>query len=757
MSIVILTAKIAVRFFGKANRIQKSLMRPTLLFLLFTHLAWAQFTYTLSQEAKAVTDTDTLNLAWAGGLNAAQINTLDLNGDNQVDLVVYDRMAGRVLTFLTINASYVYAPEFESYFPAETSGFMLLRDYNCDGRKDLFTKDLLGIRVFKNVTPSGQPPAWEPVFFYTGFPGPKSDVLLTKGFVGKINLQLQPDDLPALIDADGDGDLDIFNVKFVGTNTIEFHKNFSMERYGTCDSLDLERITQYWGEVEECTCGNFAFGVPCATSGGRINHAGGKSLLAIDLDNDQDMDILYSESECTRVYRLSNTGNAAEPLITASSAFPASTPIDILPFPSVYYEDVDFDGIPDLLASPNIFLREYFSTNLRQSVWCYKNSGTAQLPQFTLQQRNFLQGSMIDVGDNAVPAFYDADGDGDLDMFIGNYVNGSSGRGSIYYFDNTGSRTEPIFKLITDDLYALSLYGYTNIKPQFFDVNGDAKTDLVFTASNRSGVGTNLYFVPNQNNIGLNFSGQSITPLNFPIFSGENVTLAYINDDALPDILLGKQNGSVQYWQNTGSSSTPVFTLASEAYLGIGPSVLRQFPTAAIGDLDADGNADLVIGDQTGKLSIISNFKQATDAGNAVRNIIYQPFTETYTSMNLGGRIWPTIANLFSMNKPSIITGNILGGIHILKHDGGQALSETPVIDIFPNPLNKATSESITLRVDRPAVVKLYTITGQDLDQSLQMQGQQAYEYSIANLSSGIYVLRFVIEGKTYSRRFIVL
>ncbi|MBX2957755.1 MAG: T9SS type A sorting domain-containing protein [Cyclobacteriaceae bacterium] len=728
-------------------------MRLISIFILITHFSLAQFTYTFHQQVPVIIDQDTLQMPWAGGLNTAQFNTIDLDGDGKDDLALFDRMANRVITFLNVDNQWTYAPEYEIFFPEETSGFMLLRDFNCDGKKDLFTKDVQGIKVFKNTSQTGQPLSWEQFLFYTGFPGAKSQVLLTKGFSGMINLQLQSDDLPALVDIDGDGDLDILNVKFVGTSTIEFHKNFSIERYGTCDSLDFERITQAWGNVEECDCGVFAFGEPCNT-GGRTKHAGGKSLLALDLDNDNDMDILFAEAECTRVYQLTNVGTTENPSITSALNFPPDAPIAILQFPSVYYEDVDFDGRKDLIASPSIFAREFLQTDLQRSTWFYKNTGTEQLPIFSFQRRNFLQAEMIDVGDNAVPAFYDADGDGDLDMFIGTFVNGV--RGSIYYFENTGTRIEPTYKLITDNFLGLSFYNFTNIKPQFADVNGDAKMDLVFTASNAVGLGTNLFYVLNTSSIGLNFNDQQVQSLNFPIFSSENILITHINNDLLPDLLVGKRDGSLQYWQNTGTSTAPSFTLASNAYLGLSASILRQNLSMAAGDLNGDGLPDLILGDQNGELRIVNNFKEATDAGSASTNIIYNPLNQTYSSQNLGGRVWSSIANLFNTTKPAIVVGNILGGLHILRHDESAPLPETPQISIYPNPVNQEYSPIININVDRPALAYVLSITGQEVGQPILLQGQQLYQFRVDSLSPGMYIMRFIINGKSHARRFIV-
>ena len=276
----------------------------------------AQFSYVLDQTIPVRPDGGAeLLMPWAGGLNAAHYNTMDLNHDGKDDLVLFDRTADKIITFLQQNNQYQYAPDYESFFPDEVTNWLLLRDFNCDGKKDIFTGDILGIKVYLNETVEGENPTWKQFLFYSGFAGTKSQVLLTKGFSGKINLQLQFDDLPSIGDADGDGDLDIFNVRFVGNGTVEYHQNFSMERYGSCDSLDFERQTQNWGDFIECQCGSFAFNdedCPPVT-GGRVQHAGGKSLLVLDTDGDATMDLLFSEASCPNLFLLKNEGTLARP------------------------------------------------------------------------------------------------------------------------------------------------------------------------------------------------------------------------------------------------------------------------------------------------------------------------------------------------------------------------------------------------------------------------------------------------------------
>jgi hypothetical protein len=246
----------------------------SILFVLIAFFAQAQFTYEFNQDIEVEVDGKLLGLPWAGGLNSVQVNTMDLNGDTKQDLVLFDRTANKLITFLNQNNQFVFAPEYEALFPAEVTQWILLRDFNCDGKKDIFTSDPFGIVVFVNTTRSGEKLTWRS--FNPGFP------LLTKGFTGNINLKVNESDIPAIDDVDGDGDLDILNVRFVGIGTVEWHKNLSKERTGTCDSLQLERVTQNFGNFEECNCGVFAFGKTCAQlNGGRTQHAGGTARNSI--------------------------------------------------------------------------------------------------------------------------------------------------------------------------------------------------------------------------------------------------------------------------------------------------------------------------------------------------------------------------------------------------------------------------------------------------------------------------------------------
>lgn len=730
-----------------------------LLLLTWPLCSNAQFTYFLDQTipVKNINGND-LAMPWAGGLNAAQYNAMDINGDDVHDLVLFDRMANRVITFVVENNKYRYAPEYESLFP-EVTNWLLLRDFNCDGKKDIFTGDALGIKVYVNTTTALQSLQWDRFRFFNSVNNSQSDVLLSKGLSGKVNLQLQYDDLPSITDVDNDGDMDIMSFRYGGGSTVEYHKNFSIERYGTCDSLDFERVTQTFGNITECECGEFAFyGEACPPHNGeRIEHAVGKALLVTDLDGDLDPEILLSEAACNKAFLLLNEGTLQNPSFNSAAPFPSGHPIDFPTFPAVFYEDVDFDGLADLVATPNIFQKEPAHIDLKNSNWLYKNTGSQQTPTFTFIQNNFMQDQMIDVGDNAVPTFADADGDGDMDLFMG---QGSAEHtsGSIYFYENTGTKNQPAFKLITEsyiDLAQLLGHPVHNIRPQFADINSDGRTDLIFTATNRDSNQTLLYYILNTNINSVNLSGQAVNLVTATHLSfSENVHLTDVNLDGLTDMLIGRNTGAVEYWKNNGPKGSISLALETKTFLDMGASIERQSPSLATADLNADGKADLVVGDQTGILTIVGNYREGADSLNRLTAMLFDPLSNAYVSRPFAGRLWPAPANLFNSNKPALVIGNMLGGVHLLKNDNGESLPGEIAIDLYPTLLKQ--NETLYVKTDRPASAQILSVMGQQLGDPFLLEPSQIYPVKLPFLAQGLYLVQVRTNKRSYVRRIII-
>jgi hypothetical protein len=553
---------------------------------------------------------------------------------------------------------------------------------------------------------------------------------------------------------DGDGDLDIVNMRFVSPGTAEYHKNMSMENYGKCDSLEYVRITQKWGDWEECSCGSFAFGETCAQSGGRTNHNVGKALLVIDTDGDGNKDVLFSEDDCPALFLLKNEGTTEIADMNSAIPYPPTKPIFMPLFPATFYEDVDFDDVPDLLASPARNARTGLNNSFRKSIWYYKNTGTAQNPNFTFVKDDFLQDEMLEVGDYAFPALTDYDGDGDQDLFIGNYGN-ENFRGVIAFYENVGSPTFSSFKLVTEDFLQLSLLSRYNMKPQFIDINSDGNVDLAFLISEAVNFTTNLFYIEGRKPNALSFDGLEVKSANFDVGNNENILLEDVDQDGIVDVLVGASNGAFEYWRNLGPRGSFNFVLENPAFMNLGPSISRANANASIADMDNDGRQDLIIGDQSGHLTIFGDFRGTMNSPQPTSNLVFDSFGENYIDKDMGSRIKPVAVNLFNSNRPAIVVGTVSGGIFMLKNDGGQQLKTEPDIIIYPNPLLPA--QPLSVRTDRSMLMELFTIMGQRISDPMFVGGNLPFSIEIAGLSPGMYIARFTFAGETYGRKFIVL
>jgi hypothetical protein len=711
----------------------------SLIVWLASFVIRAQSNFSFVQSIPVEVNGQPLPNPWAGGLNSAQINSMDLDFDGDEDLAVFDRTANKLFPFLRSGTHYVYAPDYEAFFPTLTS-WILLRDFNGDGKKDLFTGNIAGISVYVNVS-SGATLKWRP--FNNGFP------LLTQGFNGPVNLKVNLTDIPAIDDVDGDGDFDILNARFVGVGTIEYHQNMSMENTGRRDSMQMARISQEWGGFEECNCGKFAFnGIDCTQlPGGRVQHDAGKSLLTLDVNNDGVRDLLFSEQNCTSLYGLINQGTNALADVETYQIFPPTNASNLL-FPAAFYEDVDFDDTNDLIISSNISSTVFSNLDFSNSVWQYKNTGTELLPQFSFVKSNFLQESMIDVGSYAAPSFADADRDGDLDMFV-SYWSGADTISSIYQYENTGTLDQPAFKLITKDYLQFSKFEFYNIKIQFIDVNRDGKTDLAFTATSKKTHITQLYFLFNQSSGVFDFTSQLPVATGVQIDQAENVSLVDITKDGLPDMLVGKVNGSLQYWINAGTANSFFPVLSSQAYLGLGSSIIRYCISTSMVDLKQDGKPDLLVGNK-GSLVIFSDFQSAQ---NAVVDTVYveNALKGIYENRNLGGAIQLTTADLYFNFSPLVFVGTISGGIYVLKPEKINSL-ET-LFFLWPNPA--ITAEDIHLRSNQNVNVQIFNIIGQKIGDSFLMDANETYSLN-HSLAAGMYVARVSFPSKTMTLKFII-
>lgn len=666
------------------------------------------------------TNENELILAFAGGINSAQFQTIDVDGDNDLDLILFDRSSDKINCFENTGETYTYRPEFEYLFPDGIQHWLVLADYDCDGKKDLFTYTGQGIRVFRN-TSSGAGLTWDLVV----------DPLKTLGSSSQINLLFNPTDIPSIFDLDSDGDLDILVFDFASSNQIEFHQNHTIENTGTC-GLEFVRETRTYGEIRDCDCDDFTVDEPCSTSG-RILHAGGKAILSLDYNMDGLLDIVLSQEACNNLSFAENIGATANASFDPfDNNFPNfSTPINFSSFPAAFYEDVTFDGKKDLLISSNERSNDDQNIDFKSSSLLYENMGQFNTNLFS-SATPFLQDKMIDVGEFAYPAIADVDGDGNNDLIIGNAGNptGSEYVSSMSYFKSTA--TGMVWQ--TDDLFGLSTLGLTFIKPQFIDINNDQLVDLVFSA--RDAVNsTGIHYLFNQGNAQMLFDLSQLKTMNVALTSLDDFHLTDINEDGLPDLLMGLSSGRLEYHTNTGIIGDPTFTLENSEFLGIMDSGDRSNISITTGDINGDDVPDLITTDRSGQLVIYSNFPSASVAKQ--ESFIRTGEGSALVPTRFGRVSKPAAGQLFGQSTLAI--GSIQGGVRLLANSGesvenGLTLQAFPVPSSEDHIVNFLTNQSNTR-------LEIYTLTGRKILETFL----SAYNISSLNLShleSGLYLAK---------------
>jgi hypothetical protein len=738
---------------------------PLLIFFsaLFIPL-WAQtFRFEFQSTIPLLLEADTLTNAWAGGMNAAHYNTMHLNGDTLLDLVVFERFTNTVSTFLAVAKKgkyfYQHTLSYEGQFPKDLQGWVLMADYNKDGKKDIFTSGKLGVKVYQN-TSTASSLAWKLV----------ADPLLTQGTSGMINLQTYFSDIPAITDLDQDGDLDILTYDALGKR-VEYHQNQTMERYHQADSLAFKRVNACWGRFEQgSSCGEYQFDIDCGNATGktksslRVNHAGGYSLLVLDVDGDGDGDLLTGHEECSSISKLTNHGDAGQARFTqVEDRYPASKPIFFPQFPIVFYEDVDFDGINDLIATPNVSANPYDLINFAKSSWLYKNTGSNDSPLFEFVQNDFLQATMLDVGENAFPALADYDGDGDLDLFIGNKGNPVSNTWQIYatisLYENMGTPQQAAFKFITDDYLELSSLEFTFLKPSFIDINGDKITDLTFVSNTDR---TDVKYIVNEGSAdqAFQFSKESIQLLPLALHADDTPLLYDLDGDGDVDALVSRSSGELAYYLNTGSAASPQYSLQSNTLATATGEVFEPHLILSMADFNGDGKADLITADKQGKLimypDLLDKLKHIPILVER-KEVTFQKGNVTYTSSPLTGFLFPTAADMDGDSLPEILLGTQAGGILFLQNQASSAIpngleERKEASMIYPNP----TYGEIYLKSEVKGEVTVSTLLGQQVTAKHQLPANQEFPISLRHLPNGFYLVQVLSQKGTMVKKILL-
>ncbi|MCF8253781.1 MAG: T9SS type A sorting domain-containing protein [Bacteroidia bacterium] len=723
---------------------------------------------------------DSLDYPFTGGLNAPQFSKIDLDGDGIKDLFVFDRVGNKVLTFLYKAGKYSYAPQYESEFPPLFK-WVIIKDYNCDGKLDIFTevdynaqpqKDKYvssnGVRVLRNEsTVAGK-------FIWKQDLNQLEDMGL--GSLPPSNIALANSDFSSFEDIDGDGDLDILQMPF-GKNVITYYQNMSKEMNYNCDSLKYIFRDECWGYASYLVNSNGFYlndNSACYRNYKVAKH-NGTTLTLFDSDDDGDMDLIYGDVGFQTLVYLENgkTLNSLgrDSIISQDTIFPMySTPASIEIFPASYLLDVDGDAKKDMLVAPNA---EVAAKN-KDMVLFYKNTGTDKKPVFTYQSNDFIIGKTFDLGGGSIPNLVDIDGDGDLDLVIatqGEFTQTGNASDRLVLYLASG--TNRITYTLADNNF-LNINGVSpaiqRIVPTFGDLTGDGKADLLIGDGNGR-----FHFYENNSN-GTSYAFTKKSDDFFGMYAGVYAApqLVDLNKDGKLDIVSGRKNGTLVYFENSGSTTAPNFTSAptidsigkinvAEMVLSGGiPYYFDGYSIPHVCDLDKDGNYEILVGSEQGRLFMYRNFDaNANRVCDEIENVFSDGAGVAPSNMFFGPKVSAFSGDVDKDGIPELFIGNSRGGLRLYSADikgviSGvkETIGSKSNLVVYPNPAH----QELFIRSDRNLDGMSYSIYD-ILGNSVQTGKLDAYQTNIdlTGIQPGFYLLNAIdVKGNQFVAKFLV-
>ncbi|MEZ4985237.1 MAG: T9SS type A sorting domain-containing protein [Saprospiraceae bacterium] len=320
------------------------------------------------------------------------------------------------------------------------------------------------------------------------------------------------------------------------------------------------------------------------------------------------------------VWRYQNTGTVNQPVfVFQENDFMVADMVDLGTGAHPAFADINADGLLDLVIGNTSLASDYEAYQSR--IFLFLNTGTPQAPVFTLINEDFLEMSQFEASSNSfAPTFGDLDGDGDLDLLIGEWLGG------LFFAENTAGTGQPME-------FSTPVYGYQSIDvgqfstPHILDITGDGLPDLLI--GERNG---NINFFPNLGSIDqpVFIGNPAILPNNSHFGDIDTRIPGMASGHSSPFViklaadeyrlLTGTEYGAIEVYQFTTTALEETFQQVADFS---SPSRIGIRTNPFLADVNGDGQLELWLGNQSGGLiAFESEWEAITSPNNTTQSTL---------------------------------------------------------------------------------------------------------------------------------------
>jgi len=313
----------------------------------------------------------------------------------------------------------------------------------------------------------------------------------------------------------------------------------------------------------------------------------------------------------------------------------------------------------------------------------------------------------LDVGNYSSPVFVDIDDDNDLDLFIGSLQNPL---GSIHFLENTGTNNNPEFSYFDSAFF--NIKSDLSVAPAFGDIDNDGDYDLIIGRFN----GTLSYYQNSGSPEAPEFTG-GINVINnngdsIDVGSSAYPFLIDFDNDSDLDLIIGAFNGRFYLYENTGTAISFQFTQNSNYFAGLD---VGDYSTPFLFDFNKDGSYDLFSGNRD------DNFYYFRNDGSNLQPV-WTEITNKFIQENFGGNSSPCFVDIDNDTDYDIFLGNVKGGLYFYINSeitNVAELESKPIdnysLEAFPNPFNPVIKIRIKTKEGINTVIEIFNSVGESV------------------------------------------